>query len=118
MPSMAVCSADETVVYKNFVADALSKIKIVDPFAKRLLAGYLRNREADIQALRSALASGDFQCISTMGHNMYGSGGAYGLMRISEIGADLQSAAERHEVTQISKLIDSLEAFVRTVHVV
>lgn len=103
---------------KNMAVDTLSNIKIVDPFAKRLMARYLRNREADIQALRSALASGNFQYISTTGHNLFGSGGAYGLMQISELGADLQSAAEGHEVKQINKLIDSLEEFVRTVHVV
>ena len=106
------------MAYKNMAVEALSNIKIVDPFAKRLMSRYLRNREADIQALRSALDSGNFQFISTTGHNLFGSGGAYGLTRISELGADLQSAAERHEVKQISELIDSLEVFVRTVRVV
>ena len=113
-----MCFLGEIVAYKIMAVEALSNIKIVDPFAKRLMARYLQNREADILALRNALAIGNFQFISTTGHNLFGSGGAYGLARISEVGADLQSAAETHEVKRISKLIDSLEAFVRTVRVV
>lgn len=95
--------------------DTLIEVKIVDPCVKRLIVRYFRNREADIQALRSALASGDFERISRTGHNLFGSGGAYGLTRISELGADLQSAAERHQVKRIGELIDSLEAFIDNV---
>ena len=75
---------------------------------------YLGRREADLQSLRSALASEDFERIRKKGHNLFGSGSAYGLDRISEPGAGLERAAKK----QNTENIDMLEAFIRTVRVV
>lgn len=79
---------------------------------------YLGRREADLQSLRSALASQDFDSIRTKGHNLFGSGSAYGLDRISELGADLERAAKKRNAQSIGELIDMLEAFIRNVRVV
>ena len=72
----------------------------------------------DLQSLRSALASEDFERIRKKGHNLFGSGGAYGLDRISELGADLERAAKKHNTENIGQLIDMLEALIRKVRVV
>ena len=75
---------------------------------------YLGRREADLQSLRSVLASEDFERIRKKGHNLFGSCSAYGLDRISELGAGLERAAKK----QNTENIDMLEAFIRTVRVV
>jgi len=98
--------------------DAGNRVNIADPFARRLMVQYLGRREADLQSLRSALASEDFDSIRIKGHNLYGSGSAYGLDRISELGADLERAAKKHDGDHIGQLIDTLETFIRSVRVV
>lgn len=93
-------------------------IRIMDPFARQLMARYLERRGDDVQALRSALASGDFESIQNKGHNLYGSGSAYGLDRISELGAALEKTARNKNSDALGELIQQLEAFIRNVRVV
>jgi len=94
------------------------RIVVNDPFAKRLMVRYLKKREADIAILRSALEEGDFDRIREKGHNLFGSGSAYGLDRISELGAALEKSARKHDNKEVDLLIESLEAFVCNVRVV
>ncbi|MBT8098899.1 MAG: Hpt domain-containing protein [Gammaproteobacteria bacterium] len=95
-----------------------SNIDIEDPFAKRLLSKYLERRLEDLQILREALATQDFETIELAGHNMFGSGAAYGLPPISSIGNKLEQAAMAREAERIRPLIDELENFVSSVTVI
>ena len=79
---------------------------------------YLDNRREDVDSLRVALARRDFDRIRDKGHNLYGSGSAYGLDRISELGAALEKSAGKHDAEELDRLIQSLEAFIRNVRVV
>ena len=74
-------------------SDTDMPIDVVDPFARRLMARYLKRREADIGRLRLALGSADFDSIQTTGHKLLGSGAAYGLEKISHLGQRLETAA-------------------------
>lgn len=94
-----------------------SSIDVTDPFARRLLAKYLERREADLEKLRSALSQNDYSRIERTGHNLFGSGAAYGLAPISELGADLEQAAKDRDSARIATVVDSLEAFVRRVSI-
>ena len=94
-----------------------NSIEIADPFARRLMAQYLERRRADLTDLRKALADGDFAAIAVAGHNMYGSGAAYGLERVSEIGADLERAADTQAADRIGPLLDRLEQVVNEIRV-
>ncbi len=93
-------------------------VVVEDPFARRLMVRYLTHRKDDVATLRTALAGEDFESIEKAGHNMFGSGSAYGLERISELGADLESHARNGNVPAISDLIDALDAFIRDVRIV
>lgn len=88
-------------------------IDIADPFARRLIAQYLDRRRADIDALRAALSEDRFDEIRVSGHNMSGSGSAYGLDRVSAIGAGLEDAARNGDSTEIERLLEDLDRFVR-----
>jgi len=94
-----------------------SSIEVADPFARRLLAKYLERRKRDLVLLRSALSQNDFASIERTGHNLLGSGGAYGLEPISNLGADLEQAAQTKDSKRISCIVDALEAFVDQVTV-
>ncbi len=95
-----------------------NRVIVNDPFAKRLMVGYLEKRRADIPARRAAHEAADFDSIRDKGHNLFGSGSAYGLDRISELGAALEKSATKRDAEQIVQLIDGLETFVTNVHVV
>jgi len=94
-----------------------SPIEIADPFARRLVGKYLDNRKGDIDKLQKALADSDFETIKVTGHNLYGSGAAYGLDPISFMGADIENAAEAKDGARIEELIDEMTDFLRKLKV-
>lgn len=93
-------------------------IAIADPFARRLMAQYLERRESDLVDLRKALADGDFEAIALSGHNLYGSGAAYGLEQVTLLGGSLEKAAKARATDRIASLIDALERFIRDLELV
>lgn len=84
----------------------------IDPFARQLKSRYLDRRRADLQTLGKALRQGDFAAIKLAGHNMYGSGSAYGFDAITSIGQRLERAAGAGSAQDIETLISELEIFV------
>ena len=93
------------------------KIDIADPFARRLLTQYLDRRRADLARLRDALDASDFGSIEISGHNLSGSGAAYGLDAISHLGADLEQAAQAGHADRVRDVLNRLERFVAGVTV-
>lgn len=92
-------------------------IEIADPFARRLIGKYLNNRKDDIGKLTRALSDSDFDTIRVTGHNLYGSGAAYGLDHISWIGASIEKAAASEDVLEIKRSIGELETFLQRLKV-
>ena len=95
--------------------DSETPIEIADPFARRLLSQYLERRKTDLSRLRAALAAADFSSIERTGHNLFGSGAAYGLDEISALGARLEKAARSAQSDSIAGVLDDLERFVNNV---
>lgn len=87
-------------------------VEIEDPFARKLVARYIERRKADLQTMRAALGGDDYDTIRITGHNMFGSGEAYGLREISSIGARLEQAATSRETERTVQLIDELEKYI------
>ena len=88
-------------------------LDVADPFARKLVGKYLQNRKQDVTRLTIALAESDFETIRVTGHNLYGSGSAYGLDDISWIGASIENAAEAKDASKLKQLIDDLQSFLR-----
>lgn len=88
-------------------------VDTADPFAKRLLAHYVGRRAGDVESIRQAVQDDDMELIRVAGHNMYGSGEAYGLKAISTIGKDIESAAKSCDKAGIESAVDALEQFLR-----
>jgi HPt (histidine-containing phosphotransfer) domain-containing protein len=69
----------------------------------------------EARALQSA-DRGDFETVTSLGHQMSGSGGMFGLQAISDIGGALEHAAEsahndasRKWVGQLSNYLDGID---------
>ena len=76
-----------------------------------LLPGYLERRRADIASLLSWLENSDFARIKSLGHQLKGSGSAYGLETISEQGQLLEQAARKSDKAAASTAIATLEKY-------
>ena len=93
-------------------------IEIDDEDIWEMLPAFLANRERDVDALRAAIATGDFPTIQRLGHNMKGAGAAYGFPEISEIGAALESAARGGDLSSAHFLTAQLADYLARVEVV
>jgi HPt (histidine-containing phosphotransfer) domain-containing protein len=86
-----------------------------DPLLRPLIPDYLRNRRDDVQRLVDLLAQQDFTALRRLGHNMSGSGAAYGLPPISALGKGIEDAALASDAGRIGALAASLREFLDTV---
>jgi HPt (histidine-containing phosphotransfer) domain-containing protein len=82
-----------------------------------LIPAYLSNRRDDIVALPAALENNDVDLIRTIGHGMKGSGGGYGFSRISEIGRDLERAANETNSREIQNLTHALAEYIERLEI-
>lgn len=92
-------------------------VEIGDPFARSLIGKYLGKRRDDIGKLRRALSDRDYETIRITGHNLYGSGAAYGLDEISNLGASIERAANAQDAARIERLIDEMADFIGALRV-
>lgn len=86
-----------------------------DPLLQPLIPEYLKNRRLDLQRLADGLARKDFSALRKVGHDMAGSGGAYGLAPISEIGRRIEEGALAGNPAPIQEATADLQVFLDTV---
>lgn len=81
-----------------------------------LVPGYVVNRRADVKQLRKVVAGeAETRAVQMIGHQLRGTGQAYGMPLISEIGEKLQQVliSGRHE--EIARLTDQLDRYLTDV---
>ena len=83
-----------------------------------LIPDYLESRRDELSVLQDAIAQQDFEALWGCGHKMKGSGGGYGLDRISEIGGKLESSAKAQDLPAIAKEVDDLRDYLDRLEVV
>jgi CheY-like chemotaxis protein/HPt (histidine-containing phosphotransfer) domain-containing protein len=83
----------------------------IEPKLRVLIPGYIESRLRDLERLRAALEASDYETICDLGHKMSGTGGAYGLPRITEIGLLLEKAAREQNPEGIRAQTDELARF-------
>ena len=88
-------------------------------FADRIPA-YLQNCRQNVIGMLDALDRVDFETVTFLGHQMRGSGGAYGFQAITDISAALEQAAEsadndvsRKWLGELSNCLDGIDGDVR-----
>jgi CheY-like chemotaxis protein/HPt (histidine-containing phosphotransfer) domain-containing protein len=81
---------------------------------------FLQNCRQNVVTMRDALDRVDFETVTSLGHQMRGSGGAYGFQAITDIGAALEKAAgsadndvSRKWVNELSLYLDGIGTDVR-----
>ncbi len=84
-----------------------------DPFAAELMDSYLEGRKEDVRLLQRAVVNENYELVRMIGHNLFGSGGAYGLEVLSVIGDKLERAAQAKNVEDIRSAIKELETQIK-----
>ena len=90
----------------------------VDASFEPLVPKFLANRQADLQVLDAALASGDFETLWTLSHKIKGAGGSYGFDRVSEIAATIERAAKAGDAPTVGSELERLRTHLEQVEVV
>ncbi|MDO8680161.1 MAG: Hpt domain-containing protein [Acidobacteriota bacterium] len=88
-----------------------------DTVAARLLPQFLARRVEDLALIDQELARAGYRAIERVGHNLKGIGRTYGMDGISEIGAVLEKAGQRHDATEIRKQAAALAEYLRRVQI-
>ncbi len=76
-----------------------------------LTPAYLESCRMNVVAILDALDRVDFETVTIMGHNMRGSGGAYGFQPITDICTALQAAAEDRNPEASRKFAGELSSY-------
>lgn len=87
-------------------------ISVADNKLEALMHNYLERRRIQVRELHEALAANRFDEIEQAGHNLYGSGSAYGLPRLTNLGQRLESVALERDRRAITHLIAAIETYI------
>lgn len=85
---------------------------------QQLALRYIERKAGQIAFFRECVAAENYEELSRSGHKLVGSGSAYGLPRITELGRELHVAAEKLDHSDCINIIDRLADFVARVEVV
>jgi HPt (histidine-containing phosphotransfer) domain-containing protein len=83
-----------------------------------LIPVFFRNRQKEVEALRSALAAGDFEQLRQLGHRMKGVGNSYGFAKVSELGRRVEDDARAGDKTAIDACIVEYADYLSKVQIV
>ncbi|MCW5978938.1 MAG: response regulator [Bryobacteraceae bacterium] len=89
----------------------------IDPRLRELVPWFIEKRRKEVEIIDEALARGDFELVRMLGHNMKGSGAGYGLPRVSELGAELESAAKAQKALEAGQVARRLADYLSRVDI-
>ena len=87
-------------------------ISVADSKLEALMHNYVERRRMQVRELHKALAASRYDEIEQAGHNLYGSGSAYGLPRLTNLGQRLESVALERDRQAIARLIAEIDTYV------
>ena len=75
------------------------------------IPAYLQNCRQNVIVMLDALDRVDFETVTSLGHQMRGSGGAFGFQAITDISTGLQQAAESADTDASRKWVGELSTY-------
>lgn len=99
------------------MSDAALTVTVTKDLAD-LIPVFFKNRHNEVEALRTAIAGGDYAQLRHLGHRMKGVGHSYGFGRISEIGKRIEDGARGEDRAAIEACIAEYAEYLSKVQVV
>lgn len=81
----------------------------LDKKLRKIIPGFLENRQKDLADLQNAKERKDFSKIELIGHQLMGSAGSYGFSTLSKLGKDLEVAAQQKSMDDTNLIISKIE---------
>ncbi len=78
------------------------------PAFEDLRSGYITHRAEELGRLADALDDGEWETLSKAGHNLKGTGAAYGFAELTELGRNLEKAAKAADRRAAEALVESI----------
>ena len=82
-----------------------------------MATSYLNKCRASLPALRASLERSEFEAMRISGHNLKGTGGAYGFQALTAIGASMEHAASDQSAGELQKQLAALEGYLSVIEV-
>ncbi len=95
-----------------------SVIVHVNALLEDLIPEFLEQQKDDVKSMIAAYGQGDYETIQSLGHDMKGTGSAYGFDAISDIGARLEQSAREQNPEEVRQLLGALSNYLELVEVV
>jgi HPt (histidine-containing phosphotransfer) domain-containing protein len=76
-----------------------------------MMVGFLARCRITVHGLSAILERGEFGTIQVFGHRLKGTGGTYGMERLTELGSMIETAAADRSSSQLRELINTLEMY-------
>ena len=92
-------------------------VHIDDEDILELIPVYLERIRQELEMMQDAALRNDFETLRGLGHKIKGSGGGFGLDRVSEIGAKLELSAQAGDLTAVELEIGHLRDYLERVEV-
>jgi len=83
-----------------------------------LIPTFMKNRAAELETLRAALAAGDLEQLRQLGHRMKGVGTSYGFEQVSVLGRQIEDGAKAGDRSGLEARIADYTDFLARVQIV
>lgn len=84
----------------------------------RLVADYLKNCSKGLQSLKAAVAQSDYEQTRVLGHRLRGTGGAYGIPTVTQIGSLIEEASLRGDPSELRRQVAELEEYLGRIEII
>ena len=90
----------------------------VDASIADLIPAFLERKQMVVPQWHDLMERGEYEGLEDLGHDLAGTGGAFGFREISEIGGSLQLAAEKKDHKEVRRLAEEYSSYLSRVTVV
>jgi HPt (histidine-containing phosphotransfer) domain-containing protein len=101
---------------RHAMADELTKVR-VERELEDLVPAFMENRRKDIDALKAAHTSAEFEKMRQIGHRMKGVGTSYGFTHVTTLGKRIEDAARAADAGALQALIAEYADYLARVQV-
>ncbi len=82
-----------------------------------LIPVFIKNRNKEIDLLRTAIGAGDYEQLKQIGHRMKGVGNSYGFGPISDFGKGIEDSAKKSDKAAVDGWIDAYVDYLSKVQI-
>src|SRR5438046_928805 len=83
----------------------------------RMVTDYVNRYLNALPVAKTALEGSDYEHMRVFGHRLSGTGGAYGIPSLTQIGAAIEAAARREDTAELRRQVGDLAAYLNRLEI-